>query len=35
MEVEGYPGLIKTITDDQEVEDFSEESDVEEEVPTA
>ncbi|XP_034826008.1 probable ATP-dependent RNA helicase DDX27 [Maniola hyperantus] len=30
MEVEGYPGLIKTITDDQEVEDFSEESDVEE-----
>ncbi|XP_052744151.1 probable ATP-dependent RNA helicase DDX27 isoform X2 [Bicyclus anynana] len=31
MEVEGFPGLIKTITDDQEVEDFSEESDVEEE----
>ncbi|XP_026490193.2 probable ATP-dependent RNA helicase DDX27 [Vanessa tameamea] len=31
MEVEGYPGLIKTINDDEEVEDFSEESDVEEE----
>ncbi|XP_050355844.1 probable ATP-dependent RNA helicase DDX27 [Nymphalis io] len=30
MEVEGYPGLIKTINDDEEVEDFSEESDVEE-----
>lgn len=32
MEVEGYPGLIKTINDDEEVEDFSEESDVEEDV---
>lgn len=32
MEVEGYPGLIKTIKDDEEVEDFSEESDVEEDV---
>ncbi|CAG9570830.1 unnamed protein product [Danaus chrysippus] len=30
MEVEGHPGLIKTINDDEEVEDFSEESDVEE-----
>lgn len=32
MEVEGYPGLIKTINDGEEVEDFSEESDVEEDV---
>ncbi|KAM3955940.1 dead-box helicase Rs1 [Aphomia sociella] len=29
MEVEGYPGLIKTIKDGEEVEDFSEESDEE------
>ncbi|XP_038218422.1 probable ATP-dependent RNA helicase DDX27 [Zerene cesonia] len=31
MEVEGYPGLIKTIQDGEEIEDFSEESDVEQE----
>ncbi|XP_068624912.1 probable ATP-dependent RNA helicase DDX27 [Battus philenor] len=31
MEVPGYPGLIKTIEDGEEVEDYSEESDVEEE----
>ncbi|CAH2057037.1 unnamed protein product, partial [Iphiclides podalirius] len=30
MEVPGYPGLIKTIEDGEEVEDFSEESDIEE-----
>lgn len=35
MEVEGHPGLIKTINDDEEVEDFSEESDVEEDVSCA
>ncbi|XP_026750382.2 probable ATP-dependent RNA helicase DDX27 [Galleria mellonella] len=29
MEVEGHPGLIKTIADDEEIEDFSEESDEE------
>lgn len=32
MEVEGYPGLIKTINDDDEVECYSEDSDEEEEV---
>ncbi|XP_014366734.2 probable ATP-dependent RNA helicase DDX27 [Papilio machaon] len=31
MEVPGYPGLIKTIEDGEEVEDLSEESDIEEE----
>ncbi|CAH4023860.1 unnamed protein product [Pieris brassicae] len=31
MEIEGHPGLIKTINDGEEVEDYSEESDVEEE----
>ncbi|CAG4939021.1 unnamed protein product [Colias eurytheme] len=31
MEVEGYPGLIKTIHEGEEIEDFSEESDVEQE----
>ncbi|XP_073959768.1 uncharacterized protein [Choristoneura fumiferana] len=29
MEVPGFPGFIKTINDGEEVEDFSEESDVE------
>ncbi|XP_063833471.1 probable ATP-dependent RNA helicase DDX27 [Ostrinia nubilalis] len=29
MEVEGHPGLIKTIADDEEVDNFSEESDEE------
>lgn len=32
MEVEGYPGIIKTIGADEEVENFSEESDEEVEV---
>lgn len=32
MEVEGHPGLIKTIGPDDEVENFSEESDEEIEV---
>lgn len=32
MEVEGYPGLIRTIHDGETVEDFSEESDEEVEV---
>lgn len=32
MEVPGYPGLIKTIEDGEEVEDLSEESDIEEDV---
>lgn len=32
MEIEGHPGLIKTINDGEEVEDYSEESDVEVEV---
>lgn len=32
MEVPGFPGFIKTINDGEEVEDFSEESDVEVEV---
>lgn len=32
MEIEGHPGLIKTINDDEEVDNFSEESDEEIEV---
>lgn len=32
MEVPGYPGLIKTIEDGEEVQNFSEESDIEEDV---
>ncbi|CAK1590909.1 unnamed protein product [Parnassius mnemosyne] len=31
MEVPGYPGLIKTIKEGEEIENFSEESDIEEE----
>lgn len=32
MEIEGHPGIIRTIYDDDEVENLSEESDEEVEV---